>query len=183
MYQLSLRPQDSSAKNSSSPHTPHELPKPTGHLRVIDSLTPPRFPEDKRLSALANGDLRRHSQISATSTNGTIDSSRPTRKKKKHIGPWMLGVDLGRGATGRVRKARHQVTGKDAAIKIISRKQALGWRSQSTLQMDAIAIDRKNDDGRDVLPCGLDREIIVMKLMDHANIIKLYDVWENRGEL
>ena len=82
-----------------------------------------------------------------------------------------------------MRKARHRITGQEAAIKIINRKQAMTWRSQSILHMNALVGTRKTEDGREALPCGLEREIIVMKLMDHQNIIKLFDVWENRGEL
>lgn len=32
-------------------------------------------------------------------------------------------------------------------------------------------------------PPGLMREITIMKLLDHPNIVKLYDVWENHNEL
>jgi len=30
---------------------------------------------------------------------------------------------------------------------------------------------------------GIDREIIMMKLMDHPNIMGMYDVWEGDKEL
>ncbi len=33
------------------------------------------------------------------------------------------------------------------------------------------------------VPFGIEREIVIMKLIEHPNIIKLYDVWENRGEM
>ena len=33
------------------------------------------------------------------------------------------------------------------------------------------------------LPFAIEREVVVMKLMSHPNIIKLFDLWENRGEL
>lgn len=33
------------------------------------------------------------------------------------------------------------------------------------------------------IPSGLEREVVIMKLIEHPNVINLYDVWENRGEL
>jgi serine/threonine protein kinase len=33
------------------------------------------------------------------------------------------------------------------------------------------------------MPLGLEREIAIMKLLDHPNIVKLYDVWENKNEM
>jgi serine/threonine-protein kinase HSL1 (negative regulator of Swe1 kinase) len=30
---------------------------------------------------------------------------------------------------------------------------------------------------------GIEREIIIMKLIDHPNVMNLYDVWETNGEL
>jgi len=34
-----------------------------------------------------------------------------------------------------------------------------------------------------VMPFGLEREIVIMKLLNHRNIVRLFDVWENRNEL
>lgn len=34
-----------------------------------------------------------------------------------------------------------------------------------------------------LIPFGIEREVVIMKLIEHPNIISLYDVWENRGEL
>lgn len=33
------------------------------------------------------------------------------------------------------------------------------------------------------IPLGIEREVVIMKLIEHPHIISLYDVWENRGEL
>ncbi len=30
---------------------------------------------------------------------------------------------------------------------------------------------------------GIEREIVIMKLIDHPNVLNLYDVWETSGEL
>jgi serine/threonine protein kinase len=34
-----------------------------------------------------------------------------------------------------------------------------------------------------LIPFGLEREICIMKLLDHPNIVRLHDIWENRNEL
>lgn len=33
------------------------------------------------------------------------------------------------------------------------------------------------------LPYGIEREVVIMKLIEHPNIMRLYDVWENKGSL
>jgi serine/threonine-protein kinase HSL1, negative regulator of Swe1 kinase len=30
---------------------------------------------------------------------------------------------------------------------------------------------------------AVQREIVIMKLLDHPNVLKLYDLWENRDQL
>jgi serine/threonine-protein kinase HSL1, negative regulator of Swe1 kinase len=37
--------------------------------------------------------------------------------------------------------------------------------------------------GRRTMPFGIEREVVIMKLIEHENVINLYDIWENRGEL
>ena len=77
-----------------------------------------------------------------------------------------------------MRKARHATTGQDAAIKIVSKKSAEVLRSQSLAFIDA-----KVDQGKRTIPFGIEREVVIMKMIEHPNIIKLFDIWENRGEL
>ena len=90
----------------------------------------------------------------------------------------VLGKTIGKGASGRVRKARHATTGQDAAIKIVSKKSAEVLRSQSLAFIDA-----KAEQGKRTIPFGIEREVVIMKMIEHPNIIKLFDIWENRGEL
>ena len=48
------------------------------------------------------------------------------------------------------------------------------------------AMDRSSEPGlwgQQTIPCAIEREVVIMKLIEHPNIIGLYDVWENRGEL
>ncbi|KAI5121895.1 hypothetical protein M0805_001099 [Coniferiporia weirii] len=89
------------------------------------------------------------------------------------IGPWKIGRTIGKGATGTVRIARHSKTGKYAAVKIVSKIQLVQSRR---------SLHNLEDDTERIL-IGLEREIVVMKLIDHPNIMRLYDVWETSGEL
>ncbi|KAG5293237.1 serine/threonine-protein kinase [Histoplasma capsulatum G186AR] len=135
--------------------------------------------ENKRLSTVAESqpNSNRNSAISSTST------ASGKSKRKTHIGPWQLGRTLGKGATGRVRLAKHALTGQTAAIKIVSKKSAAMVQSQSIAAMDKnIELTTRVPGGR-VIPSGIEREVVIMKLIEHPNIINLYDVWENRGEL
>lgn len=103
-------------------------------------------------------------------------------KRKTHVGPWQLGKTLGKGATGRVRLAKHAVTGQTAAVKIVSKKSAAMVQSESIAAMDR-SVRHFTEGGTRPMPCGIEREVVIMKLIEHPNVISLYDVWENRGEL
>lgn len=160
------------------PH--HGSLAPGGNLQVRNNPSSPISPrskaEDKRISAISSEDARdsnRDSQIS----NSTNASGKPRRKT--HVGPWRLGKTIGKGASGRVRKARHAFTQQDAAIKIVSKKSAEILRSTSLAVMDTMV----QGGGKRAIPFGIEREVVIMKLIEHPNIISLYDVWENRGEL
>jgi serine/threonine-protein kinase HSL1 (negative regulator of Swe1 kinase) len=37
--------------------------------------------------------------------------------------------------------------------------------------------------GQRPIPFSIEREIVVLKLIEHENIVNLYDIWENRGEI
>ena len=74
---------------------------------------------------------------------------------------------------GRVRIARHSKTGQYAAVKIVS-KTALVNSRRSLHGLDEHA---------DRILLGIEREIVIMKLIDHPNIMRLYDVWETSTEL
>lgn len=135
--------------------------------------------ENKRLSSVVDNDTssKRNSAISTTSTA----SGKPRRKT--HVGPWQLGRTLGKGSTGRVRLAKHAVTGQIAAIKIVSKKSAAMVQSESIATMDTRPGLIPCPPGARVMPYGIEREVVIMKLIEHPNVINLYDVWENRGEL
>ncbi|KAE8404675.1 hypothetical protein BDV37DRAFT_293732 [Aspergillus pseudonomiae] len=103
-------------------------------------------------------------------------------KRKTHIGPWQLGKNLGEGTTGRVRLAKHKYTGQTAAIKIVSKTSAAMTQSVSIAAMDK-SRGLRGKSGARQMPSGIEREVVIMKLIEHPNVVRLYDVWENRGEI
>lgn len=94
------------------------------------------------------------------------------------IGPWKLGKTLGRGATGRVLLGVHQTTGQKAAVKVVS-KSELGDGDYSAHNPSGGA----HNTNATPLPYGIEREIIIMKLLTHPNVLRLYDVWETSKAL
>ncbi|KAH8684631.1 hypothetical protein BGZ60DRAFT_548313 [Tricladium varicosporioides] len=156
-----------------------------GSLLSLDHSTSPESSViNPRLSAISRHypttGSNRNSQISTVSTN----ASDPQRRLKKYIGPWKLGKDLGKGATARVRKARHAFTGQEAAIKIVQKDNAQMSQAGSLLELaGAESRDLESEDGPRRMPVGIEREVAIMKLIQHPNVMKLYDIWENRTEI
>ncbi|OAP61432.1 serine/threonine protein kinase (Kcc4) [Fonsecaea erecta] len=170
----------------SSPRLPHhESLKPEGNLSVREKAAGKRpviAIDNKRLSTVADDiatESKRDSQVSTTSAV----SATAKGKRKTHVGPWQLGKTLGKGATGRVRLAKHAGTGQTAAVKIVSKKSAALVQSASMARMDDEDTLSMIAAGPRTMPFGIEREVVIMKLIEHPNIINLYDIWENRGEL
>ncbi|KAF2017300.1 Pkinase-domain-containing protein [Aaosphaeria arxii CBS 175.79] len=168
---------------SSPVRLPHnESLEPNGSLAVRHPPEP--SPENKRLSAVINDGARPHnpkrdSEISNASTN----ASGTSRRRKTCIGPWELGKTVGRGGCSRVRIVRHMGTGEYGAAKIISKATAEKVRALSLANLIASAETDPTLAAGKLIPFGLEREICIMKLLDHPNIVRLHDVWENRNEL
>ncbi|KAG6830371.1 hypothetical protein H0H92_001008 [Tricholoma furcatifolium] len=91
----------------------------------------------------------------------------------KNIGPWILGECVGKGASGRVKIAKHRLTGQLAAVKILPVAPLVSSRASLATQQ------AKSDKQR----LGIDKEITMMKLMNHPNIMRIYDVFEGDKEL
>ncbi|CAO3596498.1 unnamed protein product [Absidia cylindrospora] len=79
----------------------------------------------------------------------------PGNRKRKEIGEYWLGKTLGKGSSGRVKLGVHKVTGQKVAVKIISKSHL---HSNPSVEK------------------SVKREIAVMKLIKHPNIINLIDV-------
>lgn len=118
------------------------------------------------------------------------EDKKQTKKRRRHkdnVGPWKLGKTLGKGSSGRVRLAKNQKTGQLAAVKIVRKGKSVIHKKQET-EKDTSLSGTSNDTYTEffeegVVPYGIEREIIIMKLVNHANIMGLYEVWENKNEL
>lgn len=76
------------------------------------------------------------------------------------VGPYRLEKTLGKGQTGLVKLGVHHKTGRKVAIKIVNREKL----NESVLMK-------------------VEREITIMKLIEHPNVLRLYDVYENKKYL
>lgn len=173
--------QSRSVKGQTSSSLPHnESLEPNGTLTVRTQPRPVSA-ENKRVSQITSDDARdskRNSAISTTSTSSGV-------RRKTWIGHWQLGKTIGRGGCSRVRVVRHRYRDQYGAVKIITRSTAEQTRAQSLANLiESIrASPGLATSGYKPIPYGLEREIAIMKLLEHPNIVQLYDVWENRNEL
>lgn len=162
------------AKGSEKPNksSKHASQPPPVHPRVSSVLSQ---------ASEAHNAAKRASQVSTVSTT-TIKSS--DSQVKSYIGPWQLGKTLGKGSSARVRLARHRVTLESVAVKIIPKRTAYLSQAGSIAQLDRLERRKpEEEDGIRRLPVTVEREIAIMKLIEHNNIIKILDVWENRNEM
>ncbi|KAG8979655.1 hypothetical protein FRB90_008028, partial [Tulasnella sp. 427] len=125
--------------------------------------SPPRVAQRGR----GTGQTRYEKEVAAS--GGKVD----THGDPPSLGPWVMGDTIGKGSSGRVRLARHKHTGKLAAVKIIPKNIMFSSRMSIS---NASAKHEK-------LMLGIRREIVIMKLIDHPNIMSLYDVFEADNEL
>eukprot|EP00063_Salmo_salar_P004521 XP_013979356.1 PREDICTED: serine/threonine-protein kinase BRSK2 isoform X1 [Salmo salar] len=77
-----------------------------------------------------------------------------------YVGPYRLEKTLGKGQTGLVKLGIHCVTCQKVAIKIVNREKL----SESVLMK-------------------VEREIAILKLIEHPHVLKLHDVYENKKYL
>ncbi|XP_043232336.1 MAP/microtubule affinity-regulating kinase 3-like isoform X11 [Amphibalanus amphitrite] len=88
------------------------------------------------------------------------ESSRTRPDSEPHIGKYQLLKTIGKGNFAKVKLAKHLPTGEEVAIKIIDKTQM----NPGSLQK-------------------LFREVRIMKMLDHPNIVKLYQVIETKKTL
>lgn len=122
----------------------------------------------------------RTSQIS----NASASTTNSDGQIKSYIGPWQLGKTLGKGSSAHVRLARHRVSLKSVAVKIIAKRTAYLSQAGSIARLDKLERKKpQDDDGVRRLPVTIEREIAIMKLIEHPNIIQIFDVWECHDEM
>ncbi|KAJ4297605.1 serine/threonine-protein kinase gin4 [Kalmusia sp. IMI 367209] len=177
---------DKLSPNAASNAPPGSLPHneslvPNGTLAIRHEPQP--SPQHKRISAVIDQSRprnpKRDSEVSNASTNASTGG-----RRKTHIGPWQLGRTIGKGGCSRVRIVRHSGTGQYGAAKIISKSTAEKVRALSLANLvESAQYDPTLFAGGKIIPFGLEREICIMKLLDHPYIVRLYDIWENRNEL
>ncbi|KAL0089474.1 kinase-like domain-containing protein [Phycomyces blakesleeanus] len=88
-------------------------------------------------------------------SSGTLSTHSVSQKARKTIGDYYVGKTLGKGASGRVKLGIHRQTGEQVAIKIISKAHLAANP----------AIEK-----------AVRREIAIMKLIRHPNVMSLVDV-------
>ncbi|PSR77783.1 hypothetical protein PHLCEN_2v7706 [Hermanssonia centrifuga] len=126
--------------------------------------SPPRAPPIKYKAPLGT----RWEKEKAAAGNGAFDYP----DDAKFVGPWVIGECVGKGASGHVKIAKHRRTGQLAAVKILPIQPFANSRA-------SLASQAKSEKQR----LGVDREITMMKLMNHPNIMRIYDVYEGEKEL
>lgn len=143
-------------------------------------------PVNPRVSVVsqASEDHNASKRTSQVSTASASTANSTENKLKSYIGPWQLGKTLGKGSSARVRLARHRATHKSVAVKIINKRTAFLSQAGSISRLDKLEQHepQEEDDVRR-LPITVEREIAIMKLIEHSNIIQILDVWENRNEM
>ncbi|XP_072046544.1 MAP/microtubule affinity-regulating kinase 3-like isoform X3 [Amphiura filiformis] len=93
-------------------------------------------------------------------TSSSRSRSRTSDEQQPHVGRYRLIKTIGKGNFAKVKLAKHIPTGKEVAIKIIDKTQL----NPSSLQK-------------------VYREVRIMKLLDHPNIVKLFEVIETEKTL
>ncbi|KAK3954566.1 hypothetical protein QBC32DRAFT_255261 [Pseudoneurospora amorphoporcata] len=196
--QTSSRPKvDSTAKswkktNRSKSATPIITDIPLVQHHIVTIPTPVAVPDVPSMSRLRYPsslqqmnnqevyDARRVSQFSNVSSNASS-----TRLQKTHIGPWQLGKQLGKGASASVRLARHRTTHQLVAIKIVAKCTAHVTQATSMVNLERVDYRKSSTsaDGVRRMPLAIEREVAILKLIQHPNIIKLHDIWENRQDI
>ncbi|KAG2205234.1 hypothetical protein INT47_009499, partial [Mucor saturninus] len=94
--------------------------------------------------------------LSSKSAKSSNSPKRPVQKKQNKLGPYNLLQTLGEGEFGKVKLGIHSETGQEVAIKLIKKEGA----------------------GSDTRINKVEREISVLKTLNHPYIVKLFNVVE-----
>ncbi|XP_026992689.1 serine/threonine-protein kinase BRSK2 isoform X6 [Tachysurus fulvidraco] len=90
----------------------------------------------------------------------SLSGKESSAQHASYVGPYRLEKTLGKGQTGLVKLGIHCVTCQKVAIKIVNREKL----SETVLMK-------------------VEREIAILKLIEHPHVLKLHDVYENKKYL
>ncbi|XP_041447175.1 microtubule affinity regulating kinase 2 S homeolog isoform X7 [Xenopus laevis] len=110
--------------------------------------------------ALGHADPKTSSSSNKPNMLRSRTSIAATADEQPHIGNYRLLKTIGKGNFAKVKLARHVLTGKEVAVKIIDKTQL----NSSSLQK-------------------LFREVRIMKVLNHPNIVNLFEVIETEKTL
>ncbi|KAM9777286.1 MAP/microtubule affinity-regulating kinase 3a [Neosynchiropus ocellatus] len=99
-------------------------------------------------------------EISTRSSRSGVRTRSSEEPQQPHVGNYRLLKTIGKGNFAKVKLARHILTGREVAIKIIDKTQL----NPNSLQK-------------------LFREVRIMKILNHPNIVKLFEVIETERTL
>ncbi|XP_035466290.1 MAP/microtubule affinity-regulating kinase 3a isoform X7 [Scophthalmus maximus] len=99
-------------------------------------------------------------EISTRSARSGVRTRSSEEPQQPHVGNYRLLKTIGKGNFAKVKLARHILTGREVAIKIIDKTQL----NPNSLQK-------------------LFREVRIMKILNHPNIVKLFEVIETERTL
>lgn len=100
-------------------------------------------------------------QSNDSSTSTLISDKLELNVEKTEIGPFKVIKTIGEGTFGKVRLCQHKLSLKKVAIKTILRSEVQTVKQKNSVQ----------------------REVRLMKLLYHPNIIKVYNIEEGESEI
>ncbi|KAF1374405.1 hypothetical protein PFLUV_G00228760 [Perca fluviatilis] len=130
-----------------------------GRIKNMSTKTPlPTVNEKVTESHTSHSNGRQ--EISTRSARTGVRSRTSEEPQQPHVGNYRLLKTIGKGNFAKVKLARHILTGREVAIKIIDKTQL----NPNSLQK-------------------LFREVRIMKILNHPNIVKLFEVIETERTL
>ncbi|VDL69556.1 unnamed protein product [Nippostrongylus brasiliensis] len=139
----------------------------------------------------------------------SVNTLRPAQQAQ-YCGPYKLEKTLGKGQTGLVKTGTHCITGRKVAIKIVNKEKLsesvlqktagrLGRVVPVTMLVAMVSVlvvhvregaltDEEHYASTSTRPSletttMVEREIAIMKLIEHPHVLHLYDVYENKKYL
>lgn len=98
------------------------------------------------------------------------------RPAEEQIGKYRLLKTIGKGNFAKVKLAKHVPTGKEVAIKIIDKTQLNPTSLQKLFREVSCHMQGKCPSAFHTSPFSLLFKVRIMKMLDHPNIVKLFQV-------